>query len=359
MAPGSLLTQDSTYRVLVCATELAVINEVTGALEREGWEYELLASPEQARRRALRPDIDVVVCDLAFGAPAIDLIPALRARRPAPPVILLAGMEQRQTAALAMRTGAFSYAIKPIFPDEIAAHVARALDWHREAGRSDSRMARRDATPSPALSRSGDEKGRLGALSLLSALELRSVETSEHLERIGRGAEAVARALGWVENEQEAEIFRLAAALHDIGKIAIPDSVLDKPGRLTPEEMEIVRSHTRLGAELFRKKGDSPLLQAAAEIALHHHERWDGGGYPSRLAGEAIPAWARVVTVVDVYDALVHDRVYRAAVPEHVALSYMRFQRARHFDPRVYDAFLETLPILRKIRWQAEESRAA
>jgi putative two-component system response regulator len=344
--------------VLVVSSDPVVQAEVKGVLERERWPTTTVADPSAAVARMAEGDVGVVLCDLALGSAAIDLVATARELSPEPTVVLLVNPSQRQTAARGMKLGAFAYVTKPIYPDEIAAHVARAHQW--QAGRhGESRVARLGPGRSPNPVSAGDEAGRLGAARLLCALRHRDAETAGHLERIGRYAEVIGLALDWVTPE-EAETLRLAAALHDLGKFAIPDSVLQKPGRLTPSEREAVQRHTLLGAAILgREAGDSPLIEATRQVCLHHHERWDGGGYPDRLAGEAIPAWARIVTVVDVYDALVHDRVYRPAVPENVALGYMRFQRARLFDPRVYDAFIEHLPELRKIRWQVRETQAA
>lgn len=349
-----------TALVLVCSTDPVLQRDVAAVLKREGWPCSTESDPAAAAARLAEGGVAVVLCDLALGPAAIDLLDATRDVSPAPTVVLLTNPSQRQTAARVMKLGAFAYVTKPIYPDEIASHVARAHQWHRQAGRLDeSRVARRGPGRWPNPVSPGDEAGRLGAARLLCALRHRDSETAGHLDRIGRYSEVVGLALDWVE-PMDSETLRLAAELHDVGKIAIPDSLLQKPGRLTPSEREVVRRHTLLGAAILgRDGGESTLADAAREVCLHHHERWDGGGYPDRLAGESIPRWARIVTVVDVYDALVHDRVYRPAIPENVALGYMRFQRARHFDPRVYDAFIECLPELRKIRWQVKETQAA
>lgn len=192
---------------------------------------------------------------------------------------------------------------------------------------------------------------------LAAALRHRDGETSAHMMRVGQGAEILARTLGWSEGEPET--FRLAAGLHDLGKIGLPDAVLDKPGRLTPDEFRVVTRHPRIGAAIIdaatESEGSSPLLHTARTICLYHHERWDGGGYPEGLSRQTIPWEARVVTVVDVYDALLQTRPYREAVPEAVALAYIQFQRCRRFDPEVVDAFLAILPEIREIREERPE----
>jgi putative two-component system response regulator len=139
--------------------------------------------------------------------------------------------------------------------------------------------------------------------------------------------------------------------MHDIGKMGVPDTILPKPGELTSEEFEICKRHTLIGAGLLDGT-DSSLLNTARDIALAHHERWDGTGYPHGLGREGIPASARIVAIADAYDALVHDRVYRRALDENDALELMRSERGQHFDPDLLDRFFDILPACRRIRSQ-------
>jgi putative two-component system response regulator len=163
--------------------------------------------------------------------------------------------------------------------------------------------------------------------------------TSEHTERVGGMVRRIATRLGF--SEPEAQLMGAAAVLHDIGKVAVPDTILFKPGRLTSEETARMREHTVIGAAALTGSA-SPLLRMCEEIAYCHHERWDGQGYPRGLAGEAIPLAARIVAVVDVADALAHDRPYRRAWPASDVLAEVARGRGTHFDPRVVDAYLET-----------------
>ncbi len=178
---------------------------------------------------------------------------------------------------------------------------------------------------------------------LAHAAESRDEETGVHVQRIGRLAEHLGRAVGM--SETDAERLRYASALHDIGKIGIPDSVLTKPGRLSPQEQQVMRRHTTIGAEIL-SGSRSPIVALAEVIARTHHERWDGSGYPAGLKGEAIPLGGRITAVCDVFDALLSQRRYKAAWSLDAALTELRRERGGHFDPQVLDAFLELVPQL-------------
>jgi putative two-component system response regulator len=152
----------------------------------------------------------------------------------------------------------------------------------------------------------------------------------------------------------EANDIKLAATMHDIGKVAIPDHILTKPGPLTHDEFELMKKHTVIGASIL-ERSQIPLLHMARDIALGHHERWNGSGYPRTLAGEAIPKSALIVAIVDVYDALVHDRPYRPAMSEEKALSIIMAGNGRLFGQEILECFLSLLPRLREIRTQVME----
>jgi len=189
-------------------------------------------------------------------------------------------------------------------------------------------------------------------LRLTAASEFRDTETGAHVRRMGLYAEAVGKAM---EHPQEhTKLLRLAAPMHDVGKIGIPDSILLKPGELTDDEFEIMKTHTTIGARLLEGSGIA-LLDLSRDIALGHHEKWDGSGYPSGLSGTDIPESARIVAVLDVYDALVHGRVYRPAMPEEKALAIIKEGRGSHFEPGQVDAFMDALPELRRIHAEVRD----
>jgi len=174
-------------------------------------------------------------------------------------------------------------------------------------------------------------------LRLSRAAEFRDDDTGVHIVRMGFMAWALALRLG--QPADWSLRLRQAAPMHDVGKIGMPDDVLKKPGRLTPEERAVMNEHPRIGAAILGRSR-IPLFRLAAEVALTHHERWDGSGYPAGLAGDTIPLSGRIVAVVDFFDALTMDRCYRPAFADAMALKMMRDERGRAFDPQIVDTFL-------------------
>jgi putative two-component system response regulator len=176
---------------------------------------------------------------------------------------------------------------------------------------------------------------------LAMAAEFRDDQTGQHVKRVRQMSAVLARNLGLPP--EQVDLIERAAQLHDVGKIGIPDHILRKQGRLTPEEFEVIKSHPTIGASIL-SGGKSPLLRMAEEIALTHHERWDGKGYPRGLAGEAIPLSGRIVALADAFDAIISKRPYKRAVPIEEAISVISSGAGTQFDPKVVDAFLAHTP---------------
>ncbi|MED4603207.1 HD domain-containing protein [Paenibacillus validus] len=177
--------------------------------------------------------------------------------------------------------------------------------------------------------------------------ESRSKETGNHVKRVAEYSYLLAIGLGI--SQQEAELLKIASPMHDIGKVAIPDAVLKKPGKLTDEEFEIMKSHTTIGYNLL-KNSNRHLLQTAAVVAYQHHEKWNGRGYPCGLQGEEIHIFGRITAIADVFDALGSERVYKKAWELDRILNLFKEERGQHFDPKVVDVFMEQLPQILKVR---------
>lgn len=191
------------------------------------------------------------------------------------------------------------------------------------------------------------EQARTDAIRRLGAAsEYRDNETGMHVMRMTHFATSIAKALGLPEAQRE--LLAICAPMHDVGKIGIPDAILLKPGRLSADEFSVMKTHTDIGSRLLT--GDDALIQTAREIAVSHHERWDGLGYPQGLAGEAIPLLARICAVSDVFDALTSTRPYKEAWPLDEAIAWIRAGSGTHFDPAVVAAFDQALPEILRIR---------
>jgi hemerythrin-like metal-binding protein len=191
------------------------------------------------------------------------------------------------------------------------------------------------------------EEARTDAIRRLGAAsEYRDNETGMHVMRMTHYATSIAKAMGL--SQEMRELLAICAPMHDVGKIGIPDAILLKPGRLTPEEFEIMKSHTELGKRLL--DGDDNLIKAAGEIAACHHERWDGTGYPYGLVGDEIPVLARICAIADVFDALTSQRPYKAPWPVEESIEWIKKQSGTQFDPDCVTAFVDALPDILRVR---------
>jgi putative two-component system response regulator len=184
-------------------------------------------------------------------------------------------------------------------------------------------------------------EGNLDTIFRLSTIaEYRDSDTSEHVQRVSRTSVLLARQLGL--RAEEVELIKCASPMHDVGKVAIPDAILLKPGHLSPRERKIMERHTVVGASIFEDP-QNPVLATAREVAMRHHERWDGQGYPNRMAGDSIPMAGRIVALADVFDAVVSRRCYKEACSLDVALDILNKDSGKHFDPEVVAAFQAVL----------------
>jgi putative two-component system response regulator len=281
--------------------------------------------------------IDLVLCDIQMpGASGLDLVKALHNRIPDTSVVMVSSLEDAETAIECLQRGAFGYVLKPYQPREILVQVNGALRRRmleiafrdREA-----QLAQKVREQTVEIRNSREEI----ALRLISASEHRDNETGMHVRRIGLYAAEMARLMGW--DPQDVETIQSAAPMHDIGKIGVPDAILQKPGALTEDEWVVMKQHTTMGATIL-KGSTVPFILMGARIAMGHHERWNGSGYPRGLKGEDIPLEARVTSLVDVYDALSNHRYYKDPWPEDEVLQFVEKGRGTQFDPSLVDLFL-------------------
>ncbi|HTY23928.1 MAG TPA: HD domain-containing phosphohydrolase [Desulfomonilaceae bacterium] len=333
--------------ILVVDDEPRICELLSRWLTAEGYRCASAANGEIALNSLAGKKYDLVVSDIMMpGMSGLDLLKVVKTFSPDTAMIIATAVSDRQTAVMALELGAYGYVMKPFERNEVLISVANALERRRMTllMREYERSLEHKVVERTAEVRLREEQI---IFRLLSASEFRDDETGAHVRRIGLYSSAMAKQLGW--GTEAVDDIRLAAPMHDVGKIGIPDRILQKPGKLTRKEFEIMKKHAEIGARILDNP-DVPLLRMAKEIALSHHEKWDGSGYPYGLAGESIPEAGRIVAVVDVYDALVYDRVYRHAVPEKKALSKINEGRGTHFDPRILDCFISLLPEIRLIR---------
>jgi len=307
------------------------------------------SKPTEALEYAQNHEPDLLITD--FRMPEMDGIELIKHFRLIPyyreiPIIMLTGEQDAEIRRKAIEFGASDFLNKPADPIEFSSRVRNLLELRQRrkelASRAEHLAAEvRAATREIALR----ERETINRLS--RAAEFRDNETGMHIVRMGRFAQVLARGVGL--NEGEAELLLLAAPMHDIGKVATPDAILLKPGKLTPDEWTIMKQHTTAGYEIL-KDSASTLLQKGAEIALTHHEKWDGSGYPNGLSGDNIPISGRICALSDVFDALTSVRPYKPAWPTEQAIIHIHQSSGTHFDPALVKVFERVLPEINDIR---------
>ena len=337
---GELTWSDSGIEdrtVLIVDDEAPLRNLLVRWLNDDGWNCLGANSAMEALDILQNHTVQVVTSDLNMpGQNGVWLLDQITRYYPDTSVLMLTGATDTQQAIDALTKGATGYLFKPIQCEEYKFRVRQA--WERGQMIRERRehlrtLERRVYEQTVALRLAQEETIHR----LVMALACRDEETGAHIRRTGLLSEFLALQAGW--SVDEAEQLRMAAPMHDVGKIGIPDAILCKRGKLNDEEFEQMKQHTVIGARMLAGSS-SPVLQLAEKIALSHHERWDGDGYPHRLSGEQIPDAARILSIVDVFDAISHDRVYRPAMSEGAVLEIMRHGMGTHFDPHLLTFFL-------------------
>lgn len=330
-------------------TNRALVAEI---LDGQGYRVECAKDGLEALAK-LRLGVDLVLLDLVMpGMDGFEVIRRIRrdASHQDLPVIMITGATGRGQQAAALRAGANDFVGRPFEPVELrvrveaqlrlkeAAEVVRRRDVDLETA-VELRTAQLRASIDEAVTAQRESwQAQLDTIHRLAlACDYKDHDTAVHAQRISEYCMLIAREIEL--DPGEVELIRYASPMHDVGKMGIPDGILLKRGPLSAEERKVMEQHTEIGARILSGSA-SRLLQAGEVIALSHHERWDGNGYPRGLAGEAIPLSGRICAVADFFDALTSDRVYRAALPVDATLEMMRQGRGTHFDAELLDAFL-------------------
>jgi putative two-component system response regulator len=340
-----------TGKVLIVDDEPELRYALRRILTRAGHTVVEAESGAEALRRLLEhAPVDVVLLDLNLpDGSGLEILSTIRASGAAVGVVVFTGSDASADMRDALARGATGYLHKPADPLSVEAQVSVAL--------AQARRATFSAGLAPAVPESAPSPGGVSDLleqlplnladQLSHAWDLRHVETGAHVRRMAESTRCLAVALG--SSQGDASRLGRVAMLHDLGKIAIPDAILTKPGKLTAEEFAIMKRHAEIGGKLL-SGSNHPLLDLAAQVARSHHERWNGTGYPDGLVGTACPWEARVVGVVDVYDALGQTRCYKAAWPRERLREFFAVERGKSFDSDIVDGLFSVWAELETVK---------
>ncbi len=322
-------------KILIVDDDPGIRTLLEKAMTRSGYDCRISENAEQALALMSREECDVVVSDIDMpGMNGIELSQEILKQYQAD-VIVMTGQVKSYQYDQMINLGASDFVEKPFSIQEIILRVNRVL---RE------RRLKKEAEQS-------HEELRLAYIDsihrLVMASEFKDENTGDHIIRIGEYSRLMAGKLGL--SSREVDTIYYAAPMHDVGKIGIPDRIMLKPGKLTPEEFEIMKTHTTIGARLL-SNSKSGILEMARVIALSHHEKFNGRGYPNQIAGEDIPVAGRIVALVDTFDALTSRRPYKDPYPPEMVLGIIRDERGEHFDPVITDIFLEYFGEFLRIR---------
>lgn len=334
----------SAGRLLLLDDEESNLVLLERILERAGYRHlRSTTEPRDAVRHFLEFSPDLVILDL--NMPHLDGFGVLQDLRPHipdgsyVPILVVTGDNSVTARRRALSAGAKDFLAKPYDSTEVLLRIGNLLEarfLHLAL------LAQMDRLEEKVRQRTRElEDAQVEILERLAlAAEFRDDSTRQHTQRVGLWSSRLAVKLGLPLDI--ADLLRRAAPLHDLGKVAVPDVILLKLDRLTDDEFRVMQTHTQIGAKILSGSKHA-LLQLAEQIALTHHEHWDGSGYTPGLGGEAIPLVSRIVAVVDVFDALTHARPYKPAWPVHEAVAEIERQSGRQFDPMVVQAFMELL----------------
>ena len=347
------MTEENTekqWRILVVDDEPNNLQLLRQLLKSQ-YNISLATNGQQALEVAEKVKPDLILLDIMMpGLDGYETCTQLKstAETAAIPVIFVSAKTEVLDERRGFDVGAVDYITKPVSGPIVHARVATHLALYDQQRTFENQLAQRTKELA--------ESQKAAIHMLGEAGHYNDEDTGVHIWRMAAYSDAIARKAGW--HVKKARQLQFAAPMHDTGKIGIPDAILKKPGKLTSEEWVTMRSHTEIGYGILAKS-DTPLFKMAADIALYHHEKWDGSGYPKGLSGEKIPECARIVAIADVFDALTMERPYKTAWSVDEAFSEIERCRGKHFDPNLTDCFLdikdEILTI--KDRWDTAEAK--
>ena len=332
-------------RILIVDDEETIRLALRKFLRSRGYEVEIAAAGDQALQILDRESFSLMLCDVRMpGMTGVQLVPKARERDEDLAIIMLTAVNDAATATEVLSSGATDYLMKPVELADLQQAVDRAL--HKRAELIEQRrldkLIREEVALRTAELEREKESLRLMSVSiaetLINAMEAKDLYLRGHSQRVAELAGDLAEELGL--DQTICEDLRVAGRLHDVGKIGIREAILNKPGRLTAEEFDHVKRHVQIGLDIL-----APLfhIKKPLNYVEHHHERWDGAGYPRGLSGEGIPLGARILCAADTFDALTSKRAYREPLAPMAALEHLRVDAGKQFDPCVYEALVRVV----------------
>ncbi|MEO8911062.1 MAG: HD domain-containing phosphohydrolase [Gemmatimonadaceae bacterium] len=332
-------------RILIVDDEETIRLALRKFLRSRGYEVEIAGSGEQALAALDNGSFALMLCDVRMpGMTGVQMVPQARAKDDELAIIMLTAVNDAATATEVLSSGASDYLMKPVELADLQQAVDRALQKRAEfiEQRRLDKLIRQEVAVRTAELEREKEALRLMSVSiaetLINAMEAKDVYLRGHSQRVSELAEQLAEEMGLADGMRED--LKVAGRLHDVGKIGIREAILNKPGRLTPEEFEHVKQHVQIGLDIL-----APLshLRTPLNYVEHHHERWDGNGYPRALAAEDIPLGARILCAADTFDALTSKRAYRDPMTPVAALEHLKVDVGKQFDPGVYEALVRVV----------------
>ncbi len=346
--PKNVPSTSLTRQVVLVVDDIPENIDVLNGILQDEYTVRAATSGDKALEIAqTSPQPDIVLLDVMMpGTDGYEVCRRLKGHHSTAhiPVIFVSAMNEIGDETHGFELGAVDYIAKPVSPPIVRARVRTHLQLYNQNRQLNELVNQRTEEL---------KETRLQIIRRLGrAAEFKDDDTGYHVIRMSHYSRLLALASGMPEDR--AELVFTAAPLHDVGKIGIPDHILQKPGPLTPEEWVIIKRHPAIGAGIIGRH-DNEMLEMARVIALTHHEKWDGSGYPRGLKGENIPSVGRIVAVADVFDALLSKRPYKHAWPEAEVIAYLKRESGRHFDPNLVPKFVDLLPEMRLIMSQYSE----